>query len=92
MTFQDVVMECFENTELRQQFERLYLDGKPIVDYRPPRNGLEALVDKAAGYGPTVNEEAGRKFIKFVWNFVWTRLPPERFTDDPAKAAKRGRR
>lgn len=77
MTFSECVVHCFEEKEFVSNWERLY--GLKISDWRPPRNGIEAMVDKASGHVPTVNEEAARAFTRFVWNYVWTRLPEEAF-------------
>lgn len=78
MSFAEVAMEAFDNKELVAGFERLY--GVKVVNSWPKaRSAIEAMVDKATGAGPTVNENGARAFIRFVWDFVWTRMPPECF-------------
>lgn len=77
-SFSDVVVECFDCKEFVANWERL--TGMRLSDWRPPRNGIEALIDKATGANPTLNEDAAHAFVGFVWDYVWTRLPAECFT------------
>ena len=80
-TFADVVFYCFENKEFVAQWERL--NGMTLA-FRPPRNGLEAMIDKACGV-PALNPDAAFKFIRDVRNLVWNRLPPECFEWQPCE-------
>jgi hypothetical protein len=80
VTFTECVLECFDNVELRAQFNRLY--GCSIGVDR--RSGIEKLVDRATGFEPpAISKDEAHLFIAFVWDCVWTRLPPECFTDTP---------
>lgn len=76
--FFEAVIEAYNTPSLVAEWERLY-GMKLVSDYRPPRNAIEAMVDRATGYQPTPNEEAMRAFVKFVWDAIWTRLPDEAF-------------
>lgn len=49
---------------------------------RRARNPIEAMVDKACGFGGIDGEEA-KKFADFFYEYVWSRLPDECFTDEP---------
>lgn len=75
-SFSDVVLYCFDQKELVEQFNRLYGCSLAVV---PPRSGIEALIDRACGHNPALNESDAQKFIRFVWDCIWTRLPPECF-------------
>lgn len=78
MNFTDCVLECFENHELVAQFNRLY--GCSLGVDR--RTTIEQMVDRATGHEPpAIDEREAKLFIAFVWNCVWTRLPPETFAE-----------
>ncbi len=80
MTFTECALHCFDNKELVSQFNRLY--GCSLGVDR--RRMIERMVDQAAGYvPPVVDEDEAHMFIAFVWDFVWTRLPPESFAEAP---------
>ncbi len=49
------------------------------TEWGPSRNGIEAMIDKACGAGPSINEDAAHEFIRFVWDYVWARLPADCF-------------
>ena len=80
MTFQECVMHCFEDKGLVKQFNRLC--GCSLgVDKRQP---IERMIDQAPGnVRPALDEREARKFIRFVWNYIW--LP--RVTSLPAMDA-----
>jgi len=82
MTFTDCVLFCAENSDLVREFNRLYDRnfGRSLRSYRP-RTGIEMLVDQACGFDGQVDEDPDdvRAFTKFVWDCVWTRLPPTAF-------------
>jgi hypothetical protein len=76
LTFVDTLLYCISTPELVSEFNRL--SGCSLgVDKRSP---LERMIDKATGYEAvrkeTVNSEF-EKFVEFVYEFVWTRLPPD---------------
>lgn len=78
MTFSECVLDCFDNAELVAQFNRLY--GCSLGVDR--RSVIEKAIDQATGHEPPpVDEEEARLFIAFVWNCIWTRLPPEAFAE-----------
>jgi hypothetical protein len=68
MTFQECVMECFEEKELVQEFNRLY--GCSLGEDK--RQPIEQMIDRASGHAPpALDENEARKFIRFVWNCIW---------------------
>lgn len=70
-TFAECLELCFCEEELVKEFERIYKVTRP----RLPRNGLEAMIDKATGYEDSQWREFLSAFITFVYDCVWTRLP-----------------
>ncbi len=46
------------------------------------RNPIEAIVDKACGF-KGFDEDEAREFMAFFYEYVWSRLPNEYFTDKP---------
>jgi len=76
MTFEECVIYCAGERELVAEFDRLY--GANIGKLGL-RSGIERMVDEATGY----EADCCRKFIAFVWDCVWTRLPEEYFVDPP---------
>jgi len=62
-----MVEKCLEEKELVDQFIRLYGVGLP----RPPRNGLDAMVDEATGYRKETYEKFFNAFIPFVHRAVY---------------------
>ncbi len=81
MTFEECVIECAKNRELVEQFDRLYDANLGQIGRR---SGIENMVDHATGR----NADSCRKWIAFVLECVWTRLPPECFTDEPECALR----
>ena len=79
MTFTECVLHCFDNTELVSNFNRLWSCSLGT----DRRSTIERMIDQTAQYdGRSVNEDDAKLFIAFVWEYVWTRLPPETF-DEP---------
>lgn len=66
LTFTDCLMEAAKAPELLQQFCRLNNFTNPIT-----ASGINKMVDEATGYDKMVIE----KFVDFVWEFIWTRIP-----------------
>ena len=78
MTFTECAIECFENAELLAQFNRLW--GCSLEVDR--RTVIERMIDRATGHEPpAIDEGEARQFIAFVWDCVWSRLPPEAFAE-----------
>lgn len=75
MTFADVVSECAGNADLVREFNRLYGCNLGQSLTRKP---IEAMVDRACGRPPEEPDDL-RTFVWFVWEYVWSRLPPEAF-------------
>lgn len=77
MTFPECVTYCAGVPELVQNFDRLRGTHLAQINHRAP---LDIMVDNAI---PDRYDEDCRKFIDFVWEMVWTRLPDEAFGDAP---------
>lgn len=69
MTFGDVVIECARNREFVAGFERL--TQTPALSTTP----IESAIDEATGH----RHEYCARFCEFVYETVWSRLPPEAF-------------
>lgn len=76
MTFEECVIECAKNRELVENFDRLTGSTLSQVGHRAP---LDQMIDEATGR----DAESCRRFIAFVWECVWTRLPAECFRESP---------
>ena len=74
--FFKVVMFCLENDHLVEQFDRLYGCSLSKIRKRKP---LDKMIDDACGYIGAPTEDF-HKF--FVFEFVWSRLPPEAFVQE----------
>ncbi len=74
MTFGECVIECAKHRELVEQFDRLRGTKLSKVGTGAP---IERMIDEATD---RYNDDAA-KWVEFVWDFVWTRLPPEAFTE-----------
>jgi len=79
MTFNDVLLECCQQKELVDQFNRLtgckVLSN--IYDTRPP---IVRMIDESTGYQKILDQKAHEdftKFLAFVYDCVWIRLPVE---------------
>lgn len=80
-----IVERCLEEKEFVEQFIRLYGVGLP----RPPRNGLDAMVDEATGYRKDTYEKFFNAFIPFVHRAVYLPLKAQ-LEQQPAKGQERG--
>jgi hypothetical protein len=70
MTFAECVEFCARQEGLVREFDRLAGTHLSTVNRRSP---LSAAIDEATGR----DENAARKFVAFVWDCVWIRLPRE---------------
>lgn len=68
--FSVVLERCLEEEELIAGFCRIYEVELP----RPPRNGLEAMIDKATGYQEDSYRQFFSAFIPFVHRAVYLPL------------------
>jgi len=68
MTFQDCVHECLKEPELVSNYDRLY--GGHVQSLLKS-TGINQEVDLASGF----YESEMLKFVDFVNEYVWTRLP-----------------
>jgi hypothetical protein len=81
MTFTECVLHCFDNRDLVNNFNRL--TGCSLGVDR--RSMIERMVDRAAGHEPPpLDQDEARLFIAFVYECIWTRLPPEAFAESAA--------
>lgn len=78
MSFTDAVVECAMLPEFVDNYNRL--TGSNFKLYTA-RNPIEALVDKACGF-KGFDEDEVRKFMDFVYEYVWSRLPENCFEDE----------
>lgn len=78
--FFKVVMSCLENDALVEQFDRLQGTRLSSIKNRAP---IVAAIDDACGYIDAPTEDF-HKFFAFVFEFVWSRLPPEAFVQEEA--------
>jgi len=69
MTFQDLVMMCFDEKELVSQFNRIF-DCK--IGETNNLTPVEILIDEAVNY--TRPDDEYTKFINFVRNAIWLPL------------------
>ncbi len=79
MDFSKACAEAAMIPEFVEQYNRL---TKSKFGFRQPRNGIEAMIDKACGF-KGFDEDEARKFAAFFYEFVWSRLPDNCFTDRP---------
>jgi hypothetical protein len=70
MTFIGCLMQCLDTPELVREFDRLNGTHLGTVATRSP---LDAAIDEATGR----DKAALDQFAAFVYEFVWTRLPPD---------------
>jgi hypothetical protein len=76
MTFEDCVKECFMTPDFVKQFNRL-TGCKLLEDNRTP---IDRMIDSATGYDKEIDaqqREYFRRFLSFVFEFVWLRIIPE---------------
>ena len=70
MDFYECVMVCAREPEPVAQFDRL--TGHHLATLHK-RSGLDAMIDKATGR----DAAALSKFLDFVWDCIYTRIPIE---------------
>jgi len=73
LTFEDCLRECIGNLEFVRGFDRLC--GTDLAGARR-RGVLTAMVDEATGFGEERRREDVGRFVAFVHETVWRRLPP----------------
>ena len=78
--FFKVVMFCLENDALVEGFDRLYGCSLSKIRKRKP---LDKMIDDACGYIGAPTDDF-HKFFGFVFEFVWSRLPPDAFVQEEA--------
>lgn len=74
LQFKECVMESLGNQEFVKGFNRLTGSSLCLPSAQSP---IEALIDEATGYADAKQEENVQKFLAFVYEVVWIRLPPE---------------
>lgn len=84
MDFAAAVAEAASIPEFVKEYNRL--TGNNFV-FRQPRNPIEAMIDRACGF-EGFNPEEAKKFADFFYEFVWSRLPDECFTDSISEGGK----
>jgi len=72
LTFKKCVEDCLATPDFVQEFDRL---GGCHLMTKKPRNAIEAMVDEATGFGDQQLDLDMHKFIAFVYETVWLRLP-----------------
>ncbi|MBC0853861.1 hypothetical protein H0516_07725 [Pantoea stewartii] len=72
-SFQHIVKRCLAEVELVDQFCRLSKVALP----RPPRSGIEAMVDEATGYRDSQYKAFFEAFIPFVHRAVYLPMVAE---------------
>jgi len=73
MTFHDCVMLCIGNQKLVKEFNRLC--GCSIG--KDSRSVIERMIDQTTGHSPPpITDSDAQKFIAFVYECVWLRMPP----------------
>ena len=71
LTFEECVKECLGNEDFVKEFDRMMgcsVGGKP-------RDALTVMIDKATGHDELKTKEDYKKFVAFVYETVWLRLP-----------------
>lgn len=68
ITFIDCLVLCIDNRNLIEQFDRL--NGTNLALKGAP---IEVAIDKASGRF----EDDFIKFVDFVWEFIFTRVPDQ---------------
>lgn len=86
MDFAQACAEAAMIPEFVENYNRIMGANFQIPKARSP---IEQMVDKACGYSD-INEEETRKFAAFFYEFVWSRLPDECFTENPPPLSGRG--
>lgn len=71
MTFFEVLLECCQQPELINQFNRLSGTKLMVADTRAP---IIRMIDESTGYEAVLNKETERAmhgFIGFVYFYIW---------------------
>jgi len=71
LKFEECVQECLENEGFVREFDRVagtHIGGEP-------RTPMAVLVDQATGYEDLKKKTDLKKFVAFVYETVWIRLP-----------------
>lgn len=78
-TFIDTVIYCADLPEFVAGFERM--TGKRLR--KPARSALERMIDESTGNAPnTFDRDVVIAFAEFVYETVWSRLPPVAFVKE----------
>jgi hypothetical protein len=72
LTFQECVDECLGNPEFVRGFDRITQSSLGPGEVRSP---MAALVDQATGFDEIKRNQDHQKFVAFVYETVWCRLP-----------------
>jgi hypothetical protein len=72
LTFQKCVEECLDNTDFVKEFDRLM--GSSLGP-KKAASPMEFLVDQTTGYDEVKRNQDLKKFVAFVHETVWIRLP-----------------
>jgi hypothetical protein len=81
VTFIDCVLYCAGNREMVHHFDRLRGTNLSLRG-----GGLALAIDQATG---RLDHDLAL-FIEFVWDCVWTRLPPDTFAPSQLAPGTRG--
>lgn len=73
VTFQECVLQCFDNPDFLIEFDRL---AGCHLTTKKPRSAIEAMVDDATGFDDQQLDLDMQKFIAFIYEVVWLRLAP----------------
>lgn len=74
LTFKRVISECAADLDFVREFDRLTNSSFLVEDDRP---AIVKMVDDATGYTDQKDQKNVQKFIAFVYETVWSRLPLE---------------
>lgn len=74
MTFEECAVFCIKQRGLVEQFDRLR--GTHLLPFLN-RSPIDVMIDEATGNEPSDEDMA--LWMDFVWDCIWTRLPPEAF-------------
>lgn len=77
MDFATACAEAAGIPEFVDNYNRLTGNNFKLFVRRTP---IEAMIDEATGF-KGFDEEEARKFMAFFYEYVWSRLPDECFTD-----------
>lgn len=89
-SFQHIVYQCLEENEFVDGFCRIFETPLP----RPPRSGIEAMVDESTGYSDSQYKAFFEAFIPFVHRAVYLPMVAEfekHSRQQPVKPKRGGR-